>query len=186
VCAFATVELAAAEETAGCGAGDDDAAAIHDVVADARGAAGHVDVGHSSDRAQLGEDEPHGVLVPAEPGDDCGGRTYGPPCVEQPERHWLGADAHVGGWLNVADDARGDVGLADADVITGGADETVQAAVAHGIAVKERVSPHAKVCQLLREVRAEAAEADQDDARIAQPLLSRFTKQRDLAVVPLA
>ena len=95
----------------------------------------------------------------------------------------FGDDTHVGGWLDAADEPCRDVGLGDADVVNGGADEPVQVADADRIAVKERVSSHAEVGQLLREVRAEGAEPDQDDARGCQPLLSRFTEQRDLGSI---
>ena len=103
-----------------------------------------------------------------------------------PDWHRFGDDTHVGGRLDAADAPCRDVGLQDADIGTGRTDKPVQVADADCIAVKEGVSSHAEVGQLLRDVRAEAAEPDQDDARGCQPLLSRVTEQRDLAGVPLA
>src|SRR5262249_56498249 len=59
-------------------------------------------------------------------------------------------------------------------------------AVVDRSAVKEHVMPHAEVRQLLREVRSEPVEPDQDDSGVRQASLSRWTEQRDLAGVPPA
>jgi len=62
-----------------------------------------------------------------------------------------------------------------ANVIASGADETAQAARADFAAVKEGVPTHSEVSQLLRQVRTEPAKADQHDASVCEPLLSRLT-----------